>query len=232
MRKSILALAALALLIGTFGAAATAAAPAGGEPPRFDPATVVSLQAQVLEIRHDATDGRHDLHLVAVVGERRYDVHVGPQWFVDDAQWAFAVGDSLLLTGSEVQRDGEAALIAVTIERGEQALQLRDDNGLPLWAGGRRSTDEAAPGRMAMGGQGCGMAMRGQGMGGMRHGAQGSPGQGNGMGMMCMRHGQQAQPRTEVQQGEAQRDEAAAAAPQAMCPCSCARATQQQEEQR
>jgi len=37
--------------------------------------------------------------------------------------------------GSRIRYEGQPTLIAGEVRKGEQILKLRDDNGIPLWAG-------------------------------------------------------------------------------------------------
>ena len=65
-------------------------------------------------------------------------VHLGPRWFLDNQDVMIEKGDQLKVKGSLITFEDKPALIAAKIEKGDDILQLRDDDGLPVWAGWRR----------------------------------------------------------------------------------------------
>ena len=79
----------------------------------------------------------HGLHLKVRSGETTYNVHLGPTSFVDDRKFRFALGDDIRVTGAVYDANGEKFIIAFSIEKGEQKLILRDDDGRPNWMAGR-----------------------------------------------------------------------------------------------
>ena len=44
-----------------------------------------------------------------------------------------------MIRGSRVKIDGEEAIIAREIKKGDKTLVLRDENGVPMWRGQGRS---------------------------------------------------------------------------------------------
>jgi hypothetical protein len=41
------------------------------------------------------------------------------------------------VTGSVIDSDGNSFLVARELKKGEKVLKLRDEQGVPVWAGGR-----------------------------------------------------------------------------------------------
>ncbi|HZQ67325.1 MAG TPA: hypothetical protein VFA68_02305 [Terriglobales bacterium] len=70
---------------------------------------------------------------------RILEVHVGPSDYIQKQQFSFAKGDQIEVTGSKVQMQGTAVLLAREIKEGGKTLVLRDASGVPKWAGGARS---------------------------------------------------------------------------------------------
>jgi len=65
-------------------------------------------------------------------------VHLGPAYFLEK-KMKIVKGDIISVTGSRVQYDGAAAIMAREIEKGGVKVQLRKEDGTPLWSGhGRR----------------------------------------------------------------------------------------------
>jgi hypothetical protein len=46
--------------------------------------------------------------------------------------------DTVEVKGSRVTVQGQPALIAAEVKKGDEVLKLRDEAGIPMWAGWRR----------------------------------------------------------------------------------------------
>jgi hypothetical protein len=105
----------------------------------FDPKTVQTVEGTVVAVERVAARGAWPgIHLRVKTPTETVEVHLGPAWFVDSGEIAFAVGDTVLVRASRVKRQGSPLLIAMTLTRGEMTLRLRDADGFPYWAGWRR----------------------------------------------------------------------------------------------
>ena len=65
-------------------------------------------------------------------------VHLGPEWYVERLDEKLAKGDLVEVKGSRVTFAGNPAIIAAELKKGDAVLKLRDENGIPAWAGWRR----------------------------------------------------------------------------------------------
>jgi hypothetical protein len=72
------------------------------------------------------------------------EVDLGPQWFLADRKYAFAVGDALTVTGARLKRGERDAILAREIGKGGETMTFRDAKGFPLWAGRGRAGAGAA----------------------------------------------------------------------------------------
>jgi hypothetical protein len=110
--------------------------------PAYDPATVVTRHCTVDSLDEVAPgdcrgcDG--GIHLRATCDGEACDIHLGPASFVKGKNFPLAKGDEIAVTGSRVPYDGGTSLIAREVKKGEAALELRDEQGLPLWRRGTR----------------------------------------------------------------------------------------------
>jgi hypothetical protein len=142
MKKlAILALISLLALMFVAGAAAqprerSMAAPGWGR--LYDTQTVETLKGEVVTV--DAIEsGRMDipgrilLHLKT--REETVVIYLGPVWYVEEQGIKLVPGDQLEVKGSRITMDGQPMLIAQYVKKGERVLNLRDEQGLPLWAG-------------------------------------------------------------------------------------------------
>jgi hypothetical protein len=80
------------------------------------------------------------LELVVGEDENIFIFGIGPTWFWEAMEMEIdrpAVGDVIQVTGFAVDYSGTLRNIAVTIVIDDNEVLLRDDQGYPLWRGGR-----------------------------------------------------------------------------------------------
>ena len=97
----------------------------------YNPATVETISGTVTAVSSVNTWG---LHIKVKTANAVIGVHLGPEWFLK-GKMTLKAGDTVTATGSKVNIDGEDVIIAKTITKGTSTVQLRNDNGVPLWAG-------------------------------------------------------------------------------------------------
>jgi hypothetical protein len=76
-------------------------------------------------------------HLTLEAPDGTVDVRLGPTWYLEREGVTIAKGDSIEVTGSVLEWDGESVLIARELRKGGKVVTLRDERGVPLWAGGQ-----------------------------------------------------------------------------------------------
>ena len=138
-----------AVRIGTLATVVVAAAAAataqqrggpGAGMPRYDKATETTVSGTVDEVRAQQAccgSGGGGTHLTLATPDGTFDVHVGPTRWLTSKQFSVAKGDRLDVIGSKVTIGGQEALIARQVTRDGTSIVLRNENGFPLWAGGR-----------------------------------------------------------------------------------------------
>ncbi|MDY6985833.1 MAG: DNA-binding protein [Candidatus Thermoplasmatota archaeon] len=128
-------------------AAAALAQPMGWSDPQsqynrtYNPYTVETLRGEITGIdTFVPADGwSAGVHIVLKTAEESIEVHLGPEWYVDNQNFDLSVGDIIEVTGSRVVYEGSEVIIAQQIREGDDALILRYTNGFPYWSGWRRS---------------------------------------------------------------------------------------------
>ncbi|HUJ18840.1 MAG TPA: DNA-binding protein [Nitrospirota bacterium] len=65
-------------------------------------------------------------------------VFLGPHVYVDLQNIRISVGDKVDIKGVKTAADGQALFIAGEVRKGDEVLKLRDDKGVPLWAGNKQ----------------------------------------------------------------------------------------------
>ncbi len=107
--------------------------------PKYDPATEVTFQGTVEEVKEDTGPmGWTGTHLALKTEKETLEVHLGPSAFLAEKGFTFAPGDEIEVTGSGIKCEGEEALLARTVKKGEKSLTLRNAQGIPQWSKGRR----------------------------------------------------------------------------------------------
>lgn len=114
---------------------------AGGAYQRmYNPATVETITGTVETVdRVTPLKGmNYGIHLLVKTEKGDVSVHLGPSWYIERLDTKITTGDAVEVKGSRVTFNGKPAIIAAEMKKGETVLKLRDDNGIPVWAGWRR----------------------------------------------------------------------------------------------
>jgi hypothetical protein len=106
----------------------------------YNPKTVETDSGEVVSVDTIAPmKGMYfGVHLKLKTDKETISVHLGPQWYLENQDMVIAVKDKVTITGSRITLDGQPVIIATQVIKGEEALQLRDENGFPRWSGWRR----------------------------------------------------------------------------------------------
>ena len=105
---------------------------------RYDPATVETISGDVLRI--DRIPSRRGtgtaVHVaVRVSSGETVDVRLGPAWWIDGQKVRVKEKDKVEVKGSRVTIAGAPVVIAAVVSKNEKTLVLRNDAGVPAWAG-------------------------------------------------------------------------------------------------
>ena len=114
---------------------------AAGPGSRYDIAKAETVKGEVVAVEKVGGGGQRGqgigLKLKTASGE--LVIHLGPQWYLDrQGSATFAAGDAVEVTGVKSQRRGGEIFIAAEVRKGTDILKLRDEQGVPLWADGKR----------------------------------------------------------------------------------------------
>ncbi len=109
----------------------------GGYSRRYDLNNIETLDGEVVSVdsytsRRGVSQG---VHLLVNTGKETVEVHLAPSWYLEERDFEIAPEDQIAITGSRINIDGEQAIIASQIKKGNATLVLRDENGFPLWRG-------------------------------------------------------------------------------------------------
>jgi hypothetical protein len=106
----------------------------------YDPKTVATVTGEVIavELVVPMRQMSGGVHLKLKTDKETISVHLGPAWYIENQDTKIEPRDNVEVKGSRVAIDGTPAVIAAEIRKGNEVLKLRDENGLPVWAGWRR----------------------------------------------------------------------------------------------
>lgn len=133
-QRLFLALCGVGLLL-----AATAAAQPGKccteGMPKYDPRTELTVTGTIDRVILLETPMEwKGVHLEMTSDGTPFEVHLGPDFFINAAKIELGEGDEVTIVGSSVSFEGRDVLVAKRITKGTIGLQLRDDRGQPVWA--------------------------------------------------------------------------------------------------
>lgn len=80
----------------------------------------------------------YGIHIMVKTEKETLEVHLGPGWYIERLDTRIEKGDKLEVKGSRVTMAGKTVLIAQEVKKGDNILILRDNAGIPAWAGWRR----------------------------------------------------------------------------------------------
>ena len=111
-----------------------------GTAPVYDPDTVTTLRGTASGVTVVPSRGGRmgGVHITLSSEGQAMDVHLGPSWFLDREGVSVSKGDAVEVSGSVIDLNGETFLIARELKTGNKVVKLRDERGVPAWAGGRR----------------------------------------------------------------------------------------------
>jgi hypothetical protein len=73
------------------------------------------------------------VRLLVRVGLDIVEVHLGPEWYVENQDITIQPKDQVEVKGSKVSFRGQSAIMASEVRKGDDVLKMRDENGFPAW---------------------------------------------------------------------------------------------------
>jgi len=106
----------------------------------YNTQTVETISGEVVKVEKitPMKGMSYGIHILVKTDTGEISVHLGPSWYIDKQDTKIAVGDKVEVKGSKVDISGKPAVIAAEVQKGDEVLKLRDDNGYPAWAGWRK----------------------------------------------------------------------------------------------
>ncbi len=102
--------------------------------PKYNPADEVKIKGVVAEVR-EVPGQWEGTALVVKTASGNVVVHVGPTDFLKEMDTSFKQGDAVEVVGAKAPNTTEEEILAREITVGNNSVTLRDDKGVPIWAG-------------------------------------------------------------------------------------------------
>ncbi|HLI62516.1 MAG TPA: hypothetical protein VKV05_03895 [Terriglobales bacterium] len=102
--------------------------------PKYDLASEVKIKGVIDDIRQAPGEPGGTLLLVKT-DSGDVPVYVGPQSFLKEIEVSFTKGDQVEVVGAKVPNAADGEILAREITAGTNSFTLRDDKGIPVWAG-------------------------------------------------------------------------------------------------
>ena len=107
----------------------------------YDPKTVGTISGEMISVDMitPMKGMSQGVHLTLKTDKEIISVHLGPWWYIENRDIRIEPKDKIEVAGSRITYQGKPAIIAAKVKKGDEVLKLRDENGLPVWAGWRKS---------------------------------------------------------------------------------------------
>lgn len=106
-----------------------------GQPVQYNLKTVETVQGMVVAAPRPTPKGGmpERAQLTLKTEKETLTVYLGPGWFLEKQGMKISDLDRVQVTGSRIMVQGQPALLAGEVRKGEQVLKLRNEQGQPLW---------------------------------------------------------------------------------------------------
>ncbi|OPY75841.1 MAG: hypothetical protein A4E63_00230 [Syntrophorhabdus sp. PtaU1.Bin050] len=106
----------------------------------YDPETVETIAGEVTDVQRIAPikGMSYGVHVIVKTDKETLPVHLGPAWYIENQDIKIQPKDKIEVKGSRIAFQGKPAIIAAEVKKGDETLQLRNENGFPAWSGWRR----------------------------------------------------------------------------------------------
>lgn len=106
----------------------------------YNPNTVETISGEVVRVDKiiPLRGMSYGIHLIVKTEKEEISVHLGPGWFIENQDLKIEPKDKIEVKGSRITFQGNPAIIAAEVRKGECKLKLRDESGFPVWSRWRR----------------------------------------------------------------------------------------------
>lgn len=105
----------------------------------YDATTEITITGEITNAGTVEKDfGRYPgLRLTVKDGNQEFPVYIAPLWYLSDKKIALKAGETITVTGSKINYQDKEQIVARIFEHQKKELTVRDEKGIPVWAGKR-----------------------------------------------------------------------------------------------
>lgn len=102
----------------------------------YDPANSEEIDGEVLTVNkiNSRRSQGYGVHLLIKSADETVEVHLGPEWYLEEQNFSVEPGDRLEVKGSRITFSGMPTIVAAEIKKADRVVTLRDTNGIPMWS--------------------------------------------------------------------------------------------------
>ena len=102
----------------------------------YDRASLEEIDGEVLSVNKISSrrGQRNGVHLLIKSADETVEVHLGPEWYLEEQNFSVEPGDRVEIKGSRITFSGMPAIVAAEVKQADRVLTLRDTNGIPMWS--------------------------------------------------------------------------------------------------
>ena len=104
----------------------------------FNTGTILEIKGTVVSIEKITPDVGMSVGIRIIMKtskNERISVHLGPEWYLDNQDIHFVIGDVIQVKESRIRYQKAPAIIAINVWKGNNYLNLRNNKGFPNWNG-------------------------------------------------------------------------------------------------
>ncbi len=105
---------------------------------KYDTANEVKIKGVIVDVR-DVPGESEGTQLVVKIDTKTVLVRVAPTDFLKEIDTTFNKGDEVVVVGAKAPDSPDDVILAREITDGSNTATLRDDKGVPIWAGWKPS---------------------------------------------------------------------------------------------
>ena len=107
----------------------------------YDFQTTETLNGEIISLdSFPSRQGFSGTHLMVQTDKETIEIHLAPSWFLAERDFELTPQDKITVIGSRIDIDGQEAIIAREIKKGDRTLILRNRDGFPVWRRGQIPT--------------------------------------------------------------------------------------------
>ena len=102
----------------------------------YNPSTVETVSGTVESVDQimPMKGMSYGVHVMVRTDKEVISVHLGPAWFMNKQGLHIQKGDTIEVRGSRITFQGQPAIIAAEVKKGNSTLELRNSSGIPVWS--------------------------------------------------------------------------------------------------